>query len=184
MKGLLSVISLGTLLFVLSCAGGGGVDTQSQQDQLNSLNSQVQGLVSMEGQLNGLAQSEYADCTDTGDLTNPLVQKICVIAQGATAELQTQLLAQLGTMSENLESQIEQVQTDLSNEAVALSTRIDTVSSEIATINSSLTEFNCTDDKYAKCHQCNKFLQRFNRSPRFNEYDPGWWTKYNIGTCI
>jgi hypothetical protein len=122
------------MLAFLSCAGG--LEVTSPSDDVNS---QLNALISLQGSLGSLAQSSYATCSNSGDLTNPLIQKICTIAQSADAELQTMLLDQIGIFSNALQTQITQMESDLVSNTQAVSSRIDTINATIATLTTQMT---------------------------------------------
>jgi len=137
MKKFLVLISLIPMMAMLSCAGS-SVNRGTDQE----IKSAMDYLVSLQGALDTLANSEYAACANAGDLTDDLVRKICSIAQSASAELQTELLAQIGVMANNLQAQIDQINTDLANESVALNTRIDNANAAIAAIAADIADLN------------------------------------------
>ncbi|MEI6079711.1 MAG: hypothetical protein WCQ53_03630 [bacterium] len=131
------------LLLVLSCAFflvNCGNTNRDPVTLFSDVNSKVDYLQSVTGMIGSLVQSEYASCSNSGDLaSNTLLRKICAVAQSATAEMQIQLSDQLGIMQNNLQAQIDQIKSDLADESITLSQRVDAANASIASINTDLT---------------------------------------------
>jgi hypothetical protein len=126
-----------TAIGVLANCGFGINDNQAR---LNQINDQINALVSTTDSLGVLIESEYASCANVGDTSDALLRKICEVAQAASSEVQTELLAQLGVLQNLLQTQIDQLRTDLINESVALNARIDAADTDIANLQSDLSD--------------------------------------------
>jgi len=96
------------------CDDNKHVMSTEAQATLEDVNSRLEALISLTNSLNTLIESDYATCS--GSITDDLVRKICEIAQAATAEMQVQLLAQLGVFLNALQSQINQIKLDIISE--------------------------------------------------------------------
>jgi len=127
------LFSLLCLLFV-SCGS-----MESSSSSAVDVNTKLEALISMQGSLTALVESEYATCSNSGDTTNSLIRKICAVAQSATSEMQTVMLDQLGTLSNALQTQITQLEADLVTNAISVSSRIDSINAVLDTLDSRMT---------------------------------------------
>ncbi|MEI6079712.1 MAG: hypothetical protein WCQ53_03635, partial [bacterium] len=126
-------------LVLFSCGDSRSVDPAAvddgayKLDQLRSISAVVQGLV----------QSDYASCTDSGsgsDLENSLIRKICAVAQSADAELQVRINDQLSSFANGLQDQIDTLSGSLASDSINTNQRIDAILATISTLTSRISD--------------------------------------------
>ena len=127
------IVALTSLAF-LSC---GSADNSSDQQKTYD---DVQALVSLYDGLGGIINSDFATCANSGATADPLINKICQIAQAATEEEKIQILAQLGAFQAALGNEIEQIKIDLINEASAVDGEIVNINSIISNLTSAIND--------------------------------------------
>jgi hypothetical protein len=139
-KSLLKFTLVGFTLLLTAC---GDRPYQNETEiELNEVNERLEALSRIAGSLDALIESDYASCSNQGDTVDPLVNKICLVAQAATVEVQVELQAQLGSFVNQLEDQIEAVNNDLASHQVSISginATLINIQADIITITSRIT---------------------------------------------
>lgn len=123
-------------LFIASCGGAedSSYDPVDVTDQINRINDKISALTILAGDLDDLVRSDYATCPASGDTADPLIRKICEVAQAATIELQVELSNQIGNFASQLQSQITTAQDDLSQHQQAIDAANANIASNSASI--------------------------------------------------
>lgn len=119
---------IGLFVFLLVSCGG------SSPDPTDDINKRISQLELISGSLDAVVNSDYATCPASGDTSDALIRKICNVAQAATSEVRTELKGQLAAFSQNLQGQIDAINTNL----VTHQDSIDSLNAQITAINSSL----------------------------------------------
>ncbi len=129
--------SLAILAF-LSC-GGSEVSKDTQLTSNDDVNTKLEALISLQGDLAGLVQSEYVTCSASGDTANTLIRKICAISQSADAETKTAMLDQIGILSNSLQSEITQLKDSLVDNIQYVNSRIDLINNTLSILDTRMT---------------------------------------------
>lgn len=119
--------SLALGLILIGCGDQSG-DPYGSGSQLDEINSRIDSLAVVAENLNVIVMSDFASCNETGDTSDPLVNKICQIAQASTVEVQSELQNQLGLFVNELEREIAAVETDL----LAANANLDLINANLA----------------------------------------------------
>jgi hypothetical protein len=151
-----------TLTLGLILAGCGSQENQSPAGTyggdttglIGEINSKIAALTMLTGNLNTLVMSDFSSCPQAGDTSDPLINKICQVAQASTVEVRTQLTDQLGLFVNQLQSEISANETDLANQQAAIdaanvaiaanSSAISTLQAQIAAANAQISAINAT----------------------------------------
>lgn len=109
------------LIIAFSCGDQAGDQRKAKtkdprQTQLEILQKQVLQLTGTLTELNNMVLSDFATCDSTGgsDAEDPLINKICKVAQASTVEAKVEMKEELRSFSNALESQLQYVEEDLS----------------------------------------------------------------------
>lgn len=124
---------------------GGGKTLPDDSDQIADLRDQISALQVQAGALDALINSDFATCSPSGDTADPLVNKICNIAQASTVELRVELSSQLQSFIVALQSQIDAVANDAADSSANLAllqAEIANILSDIGTLQSQMTSAN------------------------------------------
>jgi hypothetical protein len=114
-------------------------------EEINQINARITALSATAASLDAIINSDYATCPSSGDTADPLIRKICQVAQASTIELQVQLTNQMASYVNDLKDQITANQTDLANQQAlidAANTAVATNTGNIATLQSQITAAN------------------------------------------
>ena len=126
---------------VLSALLFGCGDAPSNGD-LNDLRNQVSALQLQTNTLDALVKSDFATCPASGDTSDPLVQKICQIAQASTVEARVELSSQMQNFVSALQVQIDAIANDAGDNSAniaLLQAQIANIQSDILTLSSRMT---------------------------------------------
>jgi hypothetical protein len=119
------------LILALFLAGCGRIETSP--DSMNNIKQRVHQLEVIASSLDAAINSDFSTCSGS-NASDAFINKVCNIAKAATAEQFTELKAELAVYSQNLQGEINSINTNLvSNQA-----SIDLLNSQIATVNSTL----------------------------------------------
>ncbi len=115
------------------------------EERIAELEKKYLELLGTQSQLNDLVMSDFATCPNAGDTADPLVNKICKVAQAATVEAKVELKGQLGVLSDALAEQltavnnsINDVQNQITAEVASITTQISAINTTLTTITTSL----------------------------------------------
>lgn len=135
MKKLLSI-----LLFIISCGGTILVPEQIQEEdpRIAEMQARIDALQGTVAQINALVLSDFASCSGP-DANDALVKKMCEVAHASTVEAQVALKGELATFAQQLQSQINNINLDVSAASALEASDIASINSQITTINSTLT---------------------------------------------
>ncbi len=139
MSSIYKCIASLAVLTLLSC-GGSEVSQDTQLTSNDDVNTKLEALISLQGDLESVVQSEYVACSTYGDTANSLIRKICAISQSADAETKTAMLDQIGILSNSLQSQITQLKDDLVDNIQYVNTRIDLINHTLSLLDTRMTD--------------------------------------------
>lgn len=110
--------------------------------RLPKLERQLAELRDAQHKIESLVKSEFANCDETGETKDPLINRMCTVAQAATVESRIEMQAQLAKFSKSLNEKISALTDDFArlNESV-LSTdaRIATLEAGISELQNNIT---------------------------------------------
>lgn len=122
--------------------------------QIGAINAKIASLSLIASNLNTLITSDFSTCPQSGDTSDPLINKICQVAQASTVEVRTQLLDQMGLFVNQLQNEIDADRTDLAAQQAAIdsantaiaanSANISTLQAQIAAANAQITSINAS----------------------------------------
>lgn len=128
-------------LIVLMLVIGCGKSTDPYQD----LSDQVDHLKSISDSLQSVINSDYSTCPPSGDTSDPLIRKICTVAQASTNEARVELKGELATFASQLQDQITAVNADLLSHQASIDSinaSVTSMLSNIATLQAQMTSAN------------------------------------------
>lgn len=104
-------------------------------DKIPHLESEIEALRSSQEKINTLVTSEFATCEDEGDTKDPLINRMCKVAQAATVESRVLMQAELAKFSKDLGDKVSALSDDLSN----INVRVGDVETRVAKLEASVT---------------------------------------------
>lgn len=120
---------LAVLTFVATmCSGCGATDT-SVERRTNRPSAEQQ-ILELQGQLNSLLNSDFKTCTGLGETADPLIKRICQIAQANNNETRVELMGIISQGLKDLESKMSATNVDIN----ALYASISGINTSLATL--------------------------------------------------
>ncbi len=126
------------LLLIVSCSS----DDSEEKNEMDNFRNQLRQIIDTTNQLSAIVLSDYATCANTGNTADPLINKICNIAQAATNEAKVELQGQLATFLQILQLQINAINNNLANNNVSiqnLELSVTSINAQLATLNTQMT---------------------------------------------
>lgn len=144
--GVLSAAILYLSLFVLVGCGGAGGDSSASglgaNDQ-EEIRIKIEALSLITTQLDTLVRSDFSTCPSNGDTSDPLIRKMCQVAQASTIEAQIQLQNELANAVSAINGELDAINSDLvSHQAnfTLINAQLTTLLSDVAGLDSRLSD--------------------------------------------
>lgn len=130
------------MLFIAACGSDSyNLSTgTTSEEEITEIKGRISALMLIGGQINTFVQSDYAECSNAGDLTNPVLRQVCLISQSATLESKVEMLAELANYVTAINARIDAANTDLA----LYQGQIAQNTADIVTINASLSTLNAS----------------------------------------
>jgi len=108
---------------------------------------EVKDLRDLQAQLLALVSSNFKLCDSLGEAADPLINKICLVSQGANSESQVEIKAELSRMVNSLTNRIDALtieaaagDTEVDAEIIAVNAEIDALQSDLSDIAADLSD--------------------------------------------
>lgn len=126
-----------TLTMLLAACG-----SEQQENDLDDINEKIQALSLITGSLDTIVRSDFASCPASGDTSDPLIRKICQVAQAATIELQIELQNQLANAVTAINGELDAINDDLASHQASLlviNASLTSLLADVASLNTRMT---------------------------------------------
>lgn len=129
------LLTLGLISFLFGCGD------KEPHNELDEIKTKLEALSVITGSLDSVVRSDFASCPASGQTADPLIRKICQVAQAATIEMQVELQNQLANAVTALNGEIDAINSDLiSHQAslVTINATLTTLLADVALLDSRL----------------------------------------------
>jgi hypothetical protein len=113
----------------------------TQEQKLQDLESQMASLRNISSSIEALIYSDFASCSGV-NVQDPLIQKMCNVAQASTVEARVELKTQLAAFSDALNNQLEALEEDIADlkngNVPSIEAQIANISSTISSLQSQI----------------------------------------------
>lgn len=132
-----------TCLFFVSCGSQNEepstpiVETMSAEDEERYLK-----LLGQVSEINNIVLSDFNDCSQTGDTSDPLIRRICEVAQASTVEAKVEMKAELKAAVDTIQEQLDYIKEDVAgilDQDEEVQDRLNAAEATIITLNTRLT---------------------------------------------
>ena len=109
-------------------------DTQSTDKKIEDLEKRMAALLGTQEQLQQMVTSDFASCQSTGENADPLINKICKVAQASTIEMRVQLKSELSSTNSALQDKVQALNDNLSRIQNISASQQDAINQQIAAL--------------------------------------------------
>lgn len=138
------------LLLILALVGCGRERiVLSPPSDYEEIKSKVQALTLIAESFDALVESDFASCSLIGDTEDPLINKICQVAQAATVEQQVAMQSSLQAFVDQLTGEIEAINNDLvghQTNLVTLNAQVTSLLADVSSLDVRLTDVESSID--------------------------------------